>query len=180
MRAFIALELPEEIKIELGQIQKDLSIVGIQTRWIKPELMHLTLAFFESFAPEKISDIGQLIKSFAKKFGPIKLRLHCLDCFPNQTRAKIIFVELQGELDKLKTIAASFAEKSFAPHLTLGRLKKPQNLKEIINKVKIPKLEFTVNKICLIKSTLTSSGPIYENLKEVYSANSTAGNQASI
>lgn len=175
MRVFIALELPEEIKNEIGKIQLDLKKAGVQARWIKPELSHLTLAFLDSITPDKVKLIGNIIDDGASQIKPIQLYLLKIGCFPSPTKARIVFVDLGGELGKLSALAIKirkrlkkekihFDEKSFVSHITLGRIKKRQNLTSFIRKVKVKKVKFIISEVSLNKSTLTETGPIYSKL----------------
>lgn len=178
MRAFIALELPAKIKTQLGEIQKELIGEGIKARWVKPKIAHLTLAFLGSIAPDKLETVEKILKEVAGQIKPAKLKLHQLGCFPSPVKAKIIFVDLQGELDKLNALAIKirkrlkkgkiyFDQKPFVAHITLGRIKKKQNLTQITGKIKIKRLEFTARAITLNKSQLTETGPIYRTIKTV-------------
>ncbi|MBU3957104.1 RNA 2',3'-cyclic phosphodiesterase [Patescibacteria group bacterium] len=188
MRAFIALELPEEIrtslrenlvsgeiKKEIGKIQRDLKKAGVQARWVKPELSHLTLAFLGSITPEKGELIEGILKKVASQIKPVQLHLLKIGCFPSLTKARIVFVDLGGELGKLNALAIKirkqlkkekiyFDKKPFVSHVTLGRIRKRQNLTLLIRKTKIKKVKFVASEVSLTKSTLTESGPIYKNL----------------
>jgi len=175
MRIFIALELPEKIKKEIGKIQNQLKTAGVQTRWVKPENTHLTLVFLGETAPNKVGEIAKILKEASSQISPINLCLEKIDAFPSPAKVKIIHILLRGEIEKLNTLVLkiqkalkkqkiAFDQKSFVPHLTLGRLKKPQNLDRLLSKTKISQLEFFAEKLNLIQSILTSQGPIYKTL----------------
>jgi 2'-5' RNA ligase len=176
MRAFISLELPEEIRTEINKIQKTLKGKGIQARWVKPEITHLTLAFLGPIAPEKTKIINSILQEATNQVKPIKLKLHQLGCFPSLQKPQVIFVSLQGELGKLHALAIKirkglkkekiwFDQKPLSAHITLGRVKKSQNLTRFVKKAKVENIEFIADKITLQKSTLTNSGPVYKKLK---------------
>jgi len=178
MRAFISLGLPSKIKKEVAEIQQNLKTTGIQARWVKPEIVHLTLTFLGSITPHKINLISNLLEEVSHQMSLIKLKLHQLSCFPYPAKAKIIFIELGGELVKIDNLALKirkklkkekiwFDTKPFAAHVTLGRVKKQLNLTKIIKKIKIKKTEFVANKVVLMKSQLTDSGPIYHPIKTI-------------
>ena len=132
MRAFIALELPEEIKKEVGKIQLSLKNAGVQARWVKPELSHLTLAFLGSITPNKLELIGNILEAVASQIKPVQLHFLKIGCFPGPTKARVIFIDLGGELGKLNALAMKirkrlkkekiwFDEKPFVSHITLAR-----------------------------------------------------------
>ncbi len=178
MRTFISLELPIEIKTGIREIQDQLRKAGVQARWVKPELSHLTLAFLGSITPDKIETIGKILKETASQITLIRLKLSKIGCFPNPARPRIIFVSLEGELDKLNLLATKirkelkkvniyFDEKPFLSHITLGRIKRKQNLSHLIEEIQVKKVEFVANQVTLTQSTLTTSGPIYKELKSI-------------
>lgn len=173
MRAFIALELPEETKKEIGKIQRDLKKAGVQARWVKPELSHLTLAFLGSITPDKIKPLSDILNEVAYQIKSVQLHLSKIGCFPSPARARIVFVDLGGELGKLNALAIKtrkglkkekifFDKKPFVSHITLGRIKRKQNLTQLIKKIKIKKANFIASEVSLTKSILTKSGPIYQ------------------
>jgi 2'-5' RNA ligase len=174
MRIFIALEIPEKIKKEIGKIQNHLKTAGIQARWVKPEIIHLTLIFLGETVPNKVGGTEKILKEVSSQISPVNLWLEKIDAFPSPNKVKIIHFSLKGEADKLNTLVLkiqkclkkqkiNFDQKPFVPHLTLGRLKKPQNLTSYLSKIKIPHQEFFVHQLSLIQSTLTPQGPIYKN-----------------
>lgn len=175
MRAFIALEIPEEIKREIGQIQDQLKKSGIQAKWVNSEIIHLTLVFLGLITPDKVKLIEKILEQAVKQSSHINLKLAKISCFPTPAKARVIFIDLTGELGKLHALAIKirknlkkekiwFDEKPLVAHLTLGRIKKRQNLTNLIRKVKIKRVEFLASRITLIKSILTDSGPIYQKL----------------
>ena len=177
MRLFIALELPEGIKKEIANLQKKLRKAGGKATWVKPEITHLTLAFLGSVTHKEVGIIHKVLDEI--RVGPIRLELNSLGCFPNPERARIIFIDLQGNLKELNQLArqirqalekekVQFDDKSFVAHVTLGRIKKRQNLTHILKGVKPKKIEFSAQEITLNQSELSSSGPQYTKLKTLH------------
>ncbi len=182
MRAFIALEIPEEVKKEIEKIQKDLEKGGIQARWVKPKLSHLTLAFLGSITPDKAKLVETVLEEAARQVKPANLSLQKIGCFPSPARARIIFVDLGGELGKLNALALKirkglkkervyFDKKPFVSHITLGRIRKKKNLSQSISKTKVKKVKFVARRISLTQSTLTGGRPVYKPLKRVFLKN---------
>lgn len=176
MRAFISFELSNQVKKASAEIQNKLQKQGLHAKWVKPENIHLTVAFLGSIdnkQREQVKEILTPINRFIEK--PINLQLRNLSAFPNVSRARIVFVNLSGEIETLSALSVKirsklidnkiwFDEKPFVAHLTLGRFKKPQNLTQIVQKIKIKQLTFVVGQVSLNQSLLTSSGPIYTKL----------------
>lgn len=177
MRAFIALELSQEIKKEIAKIQKQLQRAGAKATWVKPEISHLTLDFFGSVTHKELEIIHKILNQIKTK--PIQLELNSLGCFPHPERARIIFIDLQGDLKELKNLASQirknlkkekirFDEKPFKAHITLGRVKKRQNLVHVLKGIEVKRIEFLASEITLNQSILGSSGPKYTKLKTLH------------
>jgi len=175
MRIFVALEIPQKIKKEIAVIQKKLKGKNISVRWVKPEIAHLTLVFLGETAPNKFGEIEKILNEASAQISPINLWLDKIDCFPSSTKARIIHLSLKGELGKLNTLVLKiqkafkkqkiyFDQKLFLPHLTLGRIKKPENLAWLLSKIKIPRREFFAHQLNLNQSILAPQGPIYKIL----------------
>jgi 2'-5' RNA ligase len=176
MRAFIALELPEKVKKEIAKLQKQLQRAGAKATWVKPEIAHLTFAFLGSVTHNEVEIIHKILEKEVKKSSLLKLELGLVSCFPSPERARIIFIDLQGDLKKLNYLVKQirknlnkqkiwFDDKPFVAHATLGRVRKRQNLTHILKGVKIEKIEFLGQEITLNQSTLGHSGPKYTQLK---------------
>jgi 2'-5' RNA ligase len=176
MRTFIAVDIPKEIKSEVAKIQSDLKKVGVEARWVKPENFHLTVAFLGLIDEKQVTRVKGIltpINRFIEK--PFNLQLEQISAFPHLNKARVVFVDLSGETEKLKTLAVKvrnelknkkiwFDEKPFVAHITLGRFKKPQNLTSLIEKINIKKISFAVKEASLYQSQLSSSGSTYIKL----------------
>lgn len=175
MRAFVAIEIPKEIKSEIAKIQSDLRRAGLGAKWVKPENVHLTVAFLGSINPEQITVVKKVVNKVNQRLNPIKLTLSEISAFPNFNFARVIFVGLSGQIETLNKIAKEareelkakkiwFDEKPFVAHLTLGRLKKPQKLAQLIQKFAVKKIRFAVKEVSLYQNQLFPSGSIYIKL----------------
>src|SRR5688500_13347753 len=61
MRIFIAIEVPEEIRRKLGELQRDLRPTTTSARWVAPDSIHLTLKFLGEIAEARLDDIDQAL-----------------------------------------------------------------------------------------------------------------------
>lgn len=176
MRLFISLEIPDKAREAVAIIEQNLKRAGLVARFVKPEIVHLTIAFLAAVDENALPLLKKIVGRTNSQLKPINLSFSTIDCFPGAESARIIFIQLAGEVDKLKMLARLlrgelkkekiwFDEKSFHPHLTLARLKKRQNLTALIKKIKFKKIEFAADDIALIKSTLTSKGSVYKRLR---------------
>jgi len=182
IRSFIAIELPEELKLELGRLQEKLKIDRPRIKWVKPEGMHLTLKFLGNVPKPNINDITQAMTESAAKVSPFQLEVGHLGVFPSLKRVQVVWVGLDGELDRIKQLHKSLeaglsllgfaAEKRpFSPHLTLARVSNeapPEERQRFGELIAATNFEtdkvITVNSIVLMRSQLTSQGAIYTKI----------------
>ena len=185
MRTFIAIELPQEIKDRLGQLQDKLKKCGADVKWVEPKNIHLTLKFLGERDKKKIAQINEIIEETAKANDSFQARIVSIGAFPKIEFPRVIWLGIDKGNEEIKKIARELEEKivkvgipkenrSFSSHISIGRLKSPLNKKELVGELKnlavnfgMENLEFAVRKITFFKSTLTPTGPIYEPLKEV-------------
>jgi len=186
VRSFIAIELPDELKSGLFQLQAQLKI-GKQppVKWVDPYSIHLTLKFLGNVAVDKISGITGAIEAAAQEISPLHLEVSGLGAFPNLRRVQVVWVGLSGELARLgelqQRIESNLAPLGFAPesrpfkpHLTLARLREQaslderQSFGELIAGIRFEAVYgFKVDSISLMRSQLTREGAIYSRLSLV-------------
>ncbi|HEY92621.1 MAG TPA: RNA 2',3'-cyclic phosphodiesterase, partial [Dehalococcoidia bacterium] len=67
VRSFIAIELPDKLKLGLVQLQARLKL-GKQpwVKWVDPYSIHLTLKFLGSIAVDRISEITRAMEEAAQ------------------------------------------------------------------------------------------------------------------
>jgi 2'-5' RNA ligase len=182
VRCFIAIELPEEIKRGLRELQAQLKAANqAPVKWVEPENIHLTLKFLGNVATDRLNEIGQATTNAVRGTSPFSLEVRELGVFPNPRRVQIVWVGLSGEVEKLtilqQRIESGLAKLGFAPenrrftpHLTLARLRdrttpqERERLGQLVAETEFAARSFIVNSVKLIKSQLTREGPIYSQL----------------
>ena len=183
IRAFIAIELPEEVKAELSSVQGRLKPERHPYfKWVAADGIHLTLKFLGNIAQEKASPIAEAMAGAAQKASPFRLEVGGLGAFPNPRRPQVIWVAVGGEVEKLASlqraidlslVALGFSAETrpFTPHLTLGRLRERASVEErrrIGEALLVDEGEgvvpFEVTEVNLMRSTLTPRGAIYNRL----------------
>ncbi|MFC1912911.1 RNA 2',3'-cyclic phosphodiesterase [Chloroflexota bacterium] len=183
VRSFIATELPDELRQELGELEarlKSAEPAGI--KWVDPYGIHLTLKFLGNIAVDRIEEITGAIAQAAEGITPFHLAVKDLGIFPNLRRPQVVWVGMSGEIDKLcqlqKQIESHLARlgfaaesRSFTPHLTLARLRNqvsPQERQKFGHLIAGTSFEAAnaveVDTICLMRSQLTRAGSIYSSI----------------
>ena len=185
IRSFVAIELPDELKRELGQLEDRLKSGGRQgVRWVNPNSVHLTLKFLGNIDADKTGEITAAIKESAEGVSAFNLRVEGLGAFPNLRRVQVVWVGLSGEIDTLGRLQQQLElnleklgfpreSRPFTPHLTLGRINnrvlpdERQALGRRIAETEFGADTFRVNAVSLMKSQLTRQGAIYSRISSV-------------
>ncbi|WP_421990176.1 RNA 2',3'-cyclic phosphodiesterase [Roseococcus sp.] len=125
MRLFVALDLPQEVKIRLSAMCG--GIPGV--RWVKPENYHLTLRFIGEVPGYMAEELDIALASIRAK--PFELSLSGLGTFEKSGRVQSLHVaaertpglaHLQAKIETAMQRAGLPPErKKFAPHVTLAR-----------------------------------------------------------
>jgi 2'-5' RNA ligase len=105
VRSFIAIELPEELKLELGRLQASLRVDRPRIKWVDPKGMHLTLKFLGNVPTAKIDAITRAMTESAAKIFPFQLEVERLGAFPSLKQVQVVWVGLGGELDRIRQIS---------------------------------------------------------------------------
>lgn len=178
VRSFLAIELDEDLVPKILDVQKEFKKTNSNIKYVPSQNMHFTLKFFGNIDLDMVEDISVAVLKVIKDYSSFDLNIKKCGCFPNKNVIKVLWLgldegspikDLQRDLDKEFKKLGFKKERNFISHLTIGRVKSPKGKKEIRNAIeKLENIEIgqmTVSKICLKKSTLTSQGPIYEDIK---------------
>ncbi|MDY6790784.1 MAG: RNA 2',3'-cyclic phosphodiesterase [Thermodesulfobacteriota bacterium] len=179
IRAFIAIELPEEIIAFIGKIQQDVRSYGFKASWVRPKNIHLTLKFLGPINREDIKKVGDVIIGTASENIPLSLGVKGIGVFPGVKRPRVIWTGIAGQTEelsdlqktldgKLETVGFPKEKRPFRGHLTIARIKGSIDARRLIDAMKqLGKFEskkFSVNEIVLFKSELKPSGAKYTKL----------------
>ncbi len=179
LRAFIAIEIPPEIKKTIAsEIASLHDSAGRAVRWVTTENIHLTLKFLGEISPASVELLSQALQAECEQHTPFEIAVSGLGCFPNSHRPRIIWIGLKipPELNRLQhrletaTARMGYAaeDKPFSPHLTIGRIREQATSAELSNihaafeKTHVGSLgTFTARAVHLFKSDLKPAGPVY-------------------
>jgi len=182
LRAFIAVELPLEIRKTVGSTTSKLrNELGALIRWVPIENMHLTLKFLGDVSPSNVEMLSQMLHAETDLFTCFDLRLSGIGSFPSLKRPRVIYIGIQAPavLESLHRGIESAAhrlgyeseERGFSPHLTIGRVKQnvtateQQVIRRALEGTKIDSLGTTrVDSVQLFKSDLRPTGSVYTRL----------------
>jgi 2'-5' RNA ligase len=186
IRTFIAVELSDEARTALADLQKRLkdAVPPKTVRWTRPQNIHLTLHFLGDVAKSDITQVADALQQSTATYPPFLLRLSGLGCFPNMRRPRIVWAGVTGDTASLVKLHRDLGQRlqvidfkpdtrPYSPHLTIGRVKRglpgPElvELGDRLEQVKSEVAELAplpVRQIGLIKSDLKPTGAVYTPL----------------
>jgi 2'-5' RNA ligase len=132
VRAFVALEIPEDVKQALEAAVAPLQRSLPKARWTRPAGWHVTLKFLGEAARPALAEIIHELKPRLAGRGAVTIRLHGSGLFPNQRRPRVAWVG--GDAPRVGSIAAAVESvaigagfererRSWSLHLTLARMR---------------------------------------------------------
>jgi len=184
LRAFIAIDIPDGVRkaVHTKAVELRRRMADDAVRWVRPEGYHLTLKFLGEIETAQVPLIEAAMGSAADGIGRFSLRLGSLGVFPNQRRPRVLWVAVEGGADSLGRLQSRLEQalgpigfktegRSFHPHLTLARIKRPlepgalSTLQSALQKENLAGTPaFGVDSVKLIRSELRPTGAVYTTL----------------
>lgn len=182
LRAFIAVDLPLEIRQDVWQATSNLRRDTVPLiRWVAVESMHLTLKFLGEIPSVNVEALTQMVQAQADAFNCFDIHLTGIGAFPHPQRPRVIYIgihapaKLEAFQHQMESAARRLGynaeDRAFAPHLTIGRVRQHTHtadqlkISRALEESTIDSLGTArVNSAHLYKSDLKPNGPIYTNL----------------
>jgi 2'-5' RNA ligase len=174
VRAFIALELSDEIKDQLTSAQQ--TIRGCQARltFVEPKNIHITAKFLGEVDEKNLPNVIEALKKitfipFPVTAGKVTVnnprRPHTVWCaIDDAGEGGKVFQLIE---DALAPLGFAPETRRFTPHATIARVKTPDS--SLFSALKdLDRTNYgtcTIHGMVLKKSTLLPQGPVYENIE---------------
>lgn len=173
MRLFVSIKIPGGVSSKLDEIKSELEQEGVKITVDN----HITLKFLGDVEDKQATKIQSDLKEV--KFDSFELTINKITLFPNERYIRLVYADIEEneEMNKLLSLYTKIHtatkyikhDKGFLQHITLARvrfLKQKERFIEEVKNIKLGPTKFKVDKFHLVKSTLTSDGPVYEDLGE--------------
>jgi 2'-5' RNA ligase len=180
-RLFLAVEIDRAVREALAEATTTLSRSLPGVRWVTPENMHITVKFFGSIPLERVRRIDLAMRHALKHQTAFSLEIARLGVFPSRRRPSVIWADVTDGSKRLIEVAdltltaldrEGFApeERTFVPHLTLGRIKRGRRVPRSAVESALDDYALRmfgrseVSRLTLFSSDLTPEGPIYTDI----------------
>jgi 2'-5' RNA ligase len=181
VRSFIAVNLPDTLKAEIGEITDRLRNAGPKARWVQSQNVHVTLKFLDEISDDQVNPLIGAITAASGDLHPFALRLGGFGFFPNEHKARVFWVGIEAGLDELRLLANGIdkqtkplgfkpEKRKFSAHLTLARFRQPGpagDLAAAAARLDYHSETIKVGSIELMKSVLSPKGATYSVLGSV-------------
>ncbi len=182
MRAFIAVDLSEDIRKKVEEVERYFSDdTGVGLKLVDPGQVHQTLKFLGNVPEELVEPIKRELEGIDQE--PFDIVLRGAGYFPPRGRQiRVVWLRIAGGVEELnalqeqvetRMVALGFpAEKhGFSPHITICRVKRIESeavrrrlLRKIAELSDVELGEMRVDAVKLKRSRLTPRGPIYDDI----------------
>jgi len=178
MRLFVALEVPSTVRENLARLLKSLHAVSPQTRWVRPENLHVTLKFIGEVPETRLAAMRAALAHVSSD-QPVTLDFRGLGFFPNEKHPRVLWAGIETS-GNLKTLAADiekaterlgipWEQRPFSPHLTLARFEPPRLREKLCAAIQENAVcdfgSVRTNQFHLIESKLKPSGAEYTTVE---------------
>jgi len=177
MRLFVAIALPDAVKVSLGDVIGRLRPSAPDEKWVPTQNLHVTISFLGEVQDERVASIGETVGEAVATLPPVPTGTAVAGAFPSARRARVLWAGLADDVGRLTDAARAVIgalepigfppeKRPWAPHVTLARFRAPRDAAGLIAAASIPAETFTVEAVTLFRSRLARPSPVYEPLAE--------------
>lgn len=181
VRTFIAVKMPSDASGLLREAQAGLRKVGADWKWVDPADFHITLKFLGDVERGSVSALWESVCGAVSGSSSFRMVLRGLGAFPTAHTPRVAWAGIAEGAEEIVDLAAKVdaaceqhgfprENRPFQAHVTLGRARRPAPnppLAAAIEAMAGASLgEVSVDRVLLMKSTLTPRGAKYEALED--------------
>lgn len=181
LRCFIAIDITEQIRRDLGEIIDRLKKHDTDVKWVPSENIHLTLKFLGNTPEKLLPKIREELFNVVLYYKPFYITIYTTGVFPNRKYPRVIWIgvkdsEILRRLyvdieNAMVSLGFKKENKKYSPHLTIGRMRSQKGIMNLIHVLDTFKDKdfgnINIKQIKLMKSELKPQGAIYSCLYEI-------------
>lgn len=149
-------------------------------KWVEKNNFHVTLFFLGEENDKRIDELIKIIDQEHRGFSSFRIHVKGAGVFPGFKRPRVIWLGIEAGQElydmhrilgkKLKKMKFVEGISTFTPHLTLGRINRIEDIRNLEKQVHsldgVILSTQAIHEINLFESRLSTSGPCYLSLKE--------------
>lgn len=177
MRAFIAIEIPQNIKQKLIEIEDKFKEIGFDCKFVPEDNFHITLQFLGEISEMEGKILMDILESKLPK-SPFPISIEKIGLFKTGKVPRILFFDIsQGEkeLTSLNQTVVNYSkniiyknklESNFKAHITFGRVgdikfSEIGLIERLIHELEV-NLTFDADEIILFESVSENTNSLYK------------------
>jgi 2'-5' RNA ligase len=180
-RTFLAVFPPVTVVERVADALESVRQAGDGVGWVKSANVHYTLRFLGDLEPAGVEAAKRAAAHAALATSPFRIALGSPGIFPDARRPRVLWLGASAGAQALTGLARALetalvsegfgrADKPFAPHLTLGRVRDTADGPKVATRflaARFPSDAFEVRELLVVRSTLDPRGALYEPLAAV-------------
>lgn len=182
LRAFIAVEISDEVRAGLAALQDDLKTCGARVGWVAPQNIHLTLVFLGDIFRAQIEPLEASLGEVSAAAAPFVFNVVGTGFFGPPRSPRVLWVGIDDSSLALSRFQADIAasvrglglhveDRPFVPHLTLGRVRARVAVDELTSTLALARNTayglVNVRRLLLMQSHLEHCGVRYSIIREM-------------
>jgi 2'-5' RNA ligase len=180
IRVFLSVDINNPTLIsKITNVQDALNQDAAKMKLVEKENIHFTWRFFGDTPLKSVDTIHEELKKL--KYPSFSIEIGGVSAFPKINRPRVIWIgvtkneekmiDLKAKTDSLISVLGYKPEREFTPHATIARVRTIRNRDSIIQNLSSLSTVviglMPIDSISMTKSTLMSSGAIYETLWKI-------------
>ncbi len=180
IRCFIAVPTPAEVLNRIAEVITNLQSISSDVKWEHTEKLHITLKFLGATEEAKVKLLHRKLEEKAREIPTCEYSYEGVGAFPSLERPRVYWigtsknlalVQLHHVVEEItRTLSIADDERTFHPHVTIGRVKGSRGINLLTARVKTLTFEPVVarcSEILLMKSDLHPTGSRYSVLSRI-------------
>lgn len=175
MRVFVAVPLDDETRHRLAHLVGE-RVSAMPGRAVSPEKWHLTLRFLGEVEEPDVDRIRHAVDA-ADLGAAFPMAWGGFGAFPRSSRASVMWIGVARGLEPLADLADSVdgaletagfepEDRPFRPHLTIARMRPPEDVRPVTRGEPFPDVAMRVDRVTLYQSRLGRGGANYTVIDE--------------
>ena len=178
MRAFIAVEVSDDVRGRLTAVIETLRRTGAHVSWVPPANLHVSLAFLGDVDRERIGLLSDALGETAGQVVPCTVQVRRVGTFGTPRSPRVLWAGVDGDgtlqniyrrlATHLETLELPVEKRAYLPHVTLGRVRSDRGRGELVAALsEVGETDFgamDVGRVVLMQSRLLPQGAQYSVL----------------
>lgn len=192
MRAFLAVELSEELRQQISRVQQQMrneldSDRDVRVTWVRPATIHMTVKFLGDIDEQHAQPLREAIREVIGASLDFSIPMDRAGVFPRPVEPRVIWIGPSRDWDAGETgkrltaivrsidaacarFGAAREDKPWRPHLTIGRVRSGEReVGRVLAKSGLLAQPLSIDplpvtSVALMKSDLRPDGPLHTEL----------------